>query len=94
LFERGVEGVIVRTLLLVAKVNATLGEKLILDAVAVMSRSKTTVTTDVAATPNAPFTGVWLTTSEAAYAVEIKPNGTRRRRNTSLFIRVICKIVI
>jgi len=58
LFEKGDVGVIMRVALLVANVNARLGEKLIFVVVAVMSRSKTTVITDVAVTPRAPFTGV------------------------------------
>lgn len=65
-------------LLLVANVNATLGEKLMFVVVA----------------PNAPFTGVWLVTAEESCTIEEKPNGTSRRSSASWYIRVICKMII
>jgi len=81
LFEKGAEGVIVRMLLLVANVNAMLGEKLIFVVVAVIFLLKTTVTAEVVATPSAPFTGVWLTTSEAACVMGANPTEARRKTN-------------
>mgnify|MGYP001559327556 CR=1 FL=1 len=93
LFERGAEGVIISVALLVANVTAIVGEKLMLEDATKILRSKTTVIVEVVATPRAPFTGVWLTISEDACAIGTKPNGTRRRSSTSLFIRAICKVV-
>lgn len=94
LFEKGTEGVIVSVALLVANVKAMVGEKLMFVVVAVIFLSKTTAIVEVVATPNAPFTGVWLTISEEACAIGTKPNGTRRRSSANLFIRVIGKVVI